>query len=180
MASLGPLSPSSGTNVSFGGTAWASPGNILASDDLRASIVTDQTITSDYLVASNFSGFSDLPPNIHIDGIVVSVERSVRAFGIGIPIDKSIRLFLSGSPIGDDIVTSFFSWTNTTDSIITYGSSTNLWGYALTREIVTNSTFGFGISVTGSDENNKEARVDHIQMTVHYTPLLYPFWNFTS
>ncbi|MEO5643478.1 MAG: T9SS type A sorting domain-containing protein [Bacteroidia bacterium] len=68
----GPNSPTTATNNAGTGTnAWTSPGNILTSNNVRATV--SATGNTNYLFATNF-GFSIASP-ANIDGIAVEVEK---------------------------------------------------------------------------------------------------------
>ena len=71
--SVGPNSPTAGANnVGVGANAWTDPGNIVASDDARAT--TSAKGITNYVVGSGF-GFT-IPAPAMIQGIQLDVERS--------------------------------------------------------------------------------------------------------
>jgi len=72
--SVGPNNPASAvSNAGIGVNAWSSPGNVLSSDNSRAS--TSSKGITNYLLSSNF-GFT-IPGPAGISGIQLDVERSV-------------------------------------------------------------------------------------------------------
>src|SRR4051812_31719459 len=75
MPTQGPRSPGTGAeDTSYGTITWSNPGNILASDNSRATAALGSTQLTHYLKASNF-GFT-IPAGATILGILVEIERS--------------------------------------------------------------------------------------------------------
>jgi hypothetical protein len=63
-------------------------------------------------------------------------------------------------------------WSQTgLDQTTVYGSSTNLWGLTWSAADINGGNFGLAISARGSAfEGTEDALVDHITITVHFTP----------
>lgn len=170
MPSVGPRSPGTGSNnTSIGSVAWSSTGNITSSDDLSAVTSASSIQTSNYLQATNFGFSSVLPAGSTIDGILVEVERR-RDIG-GFVYDNSIRLRKSTGYVGSNKANTSTDWP-TTDTYASYGGSSDLWGTTWTYDEVTHTDFGVGVSVSlqGDSETPSTARVDHVRMTITYTP----------
>ena len=157
--SQGPFGPGTLVNdPSFGTLAWNSPGNAAASDNAYA-FMTPGGNPSQYLKASNF-GFT-IPGAAVIDGIVVSVERRSSA---GSVFDARVRI-VKGGVIGATDKSAGGFWP-TMDTVINYGSSTDLWGETWTAADINSAAFGFALS---ADDNIDTAAVDAISITVTYS-----------
>lgn len=170
MASEGPLSP--GTVVGNvdspppGDVNWTNPGNAAASDNSYATVdVKNADSDSSYLQATNF-GFA-IPTGATIDGIVVEIERSKS--GSGTIRDSDVMLVQAGSIGGTDKAATATNWPSS-DAYATYGSSSDLWGRTWTAAQINASNFGVAIYVGEQDNILTTARIDHIRITVYYTP----------
>lgn len=158
--SSGPNSPTSAVNIDNGGSSWSNVGNILTSDDSRATRAF--TFFSDYLTATGF-GFS-IPPTDVIDGIVVEIEKSRTSGGLNAVFDLGVQLTKDGAAFIGNNYANGTNWP-TTEAYISYGGSTDLWGATWTPAEINAATFGVGIYVIGSNT----ARVDHIRITVYHS-----------
>lgn len=121
MASVGPRSPSTAANDSSNGagTAWTNPGNVVSSNDTRATIsLVDQT--SQYIKTTAY-GFN-LPPDSRIDGIILEIERSET--GTGSAEDNTVSLVKSNVITGSNLANA--TTYPASDTYVTYGSSSNL------------------------------------------------------
>ena len=161
--------PASGTdNNSVGTVTWTSPGNILSSDNNYANaLLSTSTTTSHYLLAKGF-GFS-IPSGATIDGITVSIEKS--ASHTNSITDFHVRLTKDGSgSIGNDKADNATKW-GTTDATVNYGSASDLWGTTWSVSEINSANFGVLFAVQRSSGNpNPDALVDHIAVSVTYTP----------
>ena len=166
MSTQGPLSAGTGANDSaFGTVAWSSPGNVTASDDSRATAVTTAGQTTQYLKATNF-GFS-IPSGATINGIVVEFEVSATV-GSGSR-DERIRI-IKGETIGSTDNRVLSPLYSTTDSYVTRGSSSDLWGESWTDSDINSSTFGVAIACKNIFiKLGTTIRIDHVRITVYYT-----------
>lgn len=172
----GPLNPATAENdASIGDTAWVTPGNVFTSNDARATVGLVSS-TSQYLKATNFS--FTIPAGATIDGIKVEVERSIGAVGAGNIDDNSVKIVKGGTISGNEKAT-FTSWT-TTDVYATYGGTSDLWGLTWTSADINAANFGVAISVIETAGDNKQARIDHIRITVYYTPNQKPLFYANS
>jgi hypothetical protein len=157
--SEGPLSPGTVVNDAVSGTSlWVNPGNAAASDDALASTAPGGT-PSQFLKATSF-GFS-IPSPAEITGIEVTVER--RSLG-GTVVDAAVRI-VKGGVIGATDRSAGGTWPMT-DTPITYGSDSDLWGETWTPADINSAGFGAAISATDSFDT---AGVDHMTITVHYS-----------
>lgn len=165
MASQGPLSPATAaSDATVGTVAWTNPNNCFVSDDVYATAVLANA-QSQYLKATNFS-FS-IPAGSTIDGITVEIEKSMAPLGAGIT-DTAVRI-VKGGVIGATDRSDATSW-GTTDAYTTYGSASDLWGETWAVADINGSTFGVVISCTSGLGPDTTAQIDHIRITVNYTP----------
>ena len=162
----GPKSP--GTNAedsSIGTVSWSHPDYDQISDDNYA---TSQGNMNDgeatvYLKATNF-GFL-IPDGATIDGISVNVERKASDTSF---FDNAIRIVKDGTIWTTD-KSSDVAWP-ISDSTITYGSASDLWGQTWTAADINNANFGFAISVKKvGGNNNEKPSIDYINVVVTYT-----------
>ena len=152
---------SAGAGATSGvGQVWATPGEIVTSDNVYAESYGDSTESSQVLTASAF-GFT-LPTNALVVGIQVDIERKRG----GNPVtDNSVRLVKAGTPVGDNASrTEIWLFTEGT---ITFGGANDLWGTTWTYGDINNA--GFGVALIVNMVNLGYASVDHIQITVTYT-----------
>ena len=166
MATAGPNSTGTVVSDSTVGTeVWSNPSNATASDDSRATctIGTGSGTIGEYLKCTNF-GFS-IPAGSTIDGITVEVEMS--ATQVNRVRDNAVRI-VKGGTIGSTDKASGTGWP-TSDTYRTYGGAADLWGETWTVSDINASTFGFAISPTATGAGTRDARVDHVRITIDYT-----------
>ena len=167
MASQGPLSVGTAADDSaVGSITWSNTGNITASDNSRASAANGGAPTqAHYLKATNF-GFS-IPSGATIDGILVEVERK-KQNSIGSVSDTAVKI-VKGGTVGSTNKAIGGYW-STTDTYISYGGSSDLWGETWSDSDINATDFGvvFSPTVTGG-KGAGVANVDHIRVTVYYT-----------
>lgn len=164
MASEGPNNGSSAANDnSIGTVAWANTGNVFASDDARANTgnIVSGSI-SNYLVVTGF-GFA-IPSGATIDGIVVEAERSSAAASCE---DEAVRI-VKGGAIGATDKSSGVNYPST-EAYQTYGGATDKWGETWTDSDINASTFGVAFAAQNNTGTNRQARIDHVRITVYYT-----------
>jgi hypothetical protein len=155
-------------DAAVGNAAWATPGNITASNNTYAQTATmGAGQTSQILRATNF-GFttSDIPDGSTIDGIEVRIERA-RATGGGTNVrDNAIILRKSTGQVGDNkAVTTVWP---TADGTATYGAADDVWGASFTDTEILNSGFGVDIRCERT-QGTAAGRVDAVEIRVHYT-----------
>lgn len=175
MASIGPNNASTFANdATVGTTDWTNTSNAASSNNSYATAAMPIGGTTKFLLVTNF-GLA-VPANAIIDGIVVGIERSYAIGGTN-QIDSTIKLFIyNGNPaVPGSVVTgnnksAGASWT-TTDTYVDFGANNDVWGATLTSDVVNSIYFGVGISSSGV----ATAQIDHVRMTVYYTPVeTYP------
>lgn len=155
----GPNSPGAVANdASFGTAAWTLPGNAAASDNVYAQAAPGGTPTQ-YLKATDF-GFS-LPAVAAVKGILVQIEK--RSLG-GSVSDARVRIVKNGV-VGSAERADAAAWP-ASDTVVSYGGATDLWGETWTAADVNAADFGVVISATDSFDT---AGVDHVAVTVFWS-----------
>lgn len=169
MASIGPNNPTAATNDTTVGTEpWINPTFCFSSNNQYAYASFYDTIGTTYYLFTTGYGFS-IPDGATIDGIVVEVERAGTAGGGNVVSLNILKLIKAGAVVGSDLGSG--TWT-ATDTYGTYGGASNLWGTTWSVAEINASTFGAALSATisAAAEEFAEAYVDHIRITVYYTP----------
>lgn len=156
-----------GANVTGVGTfVWNNPNNILTSDNTRAATAFADVQISNYLVSS-LHGFT-IPGGSIIDGIIVRIERSELSTSSNIT-DEFVRLVKGGTvQTAENKADTATEWP-TTDTSKTYGTSTDLWTNTWTTTDINASDFGVALSIDQNSEGSAQARVDYVEIEVHYT-----------
>lgn len=153
----------------FGDTNWSNASRASSSNDQYASADLDSNDESEYLRVQGFN--FGIPTDATINGIEVKVEKRAESSGNNIT-DYSVRLVKNGVISGDDKANTVSEWGNS-DFISTYGGSSSLWGLSWSSSDINNANTGVVFAAQrGSGGGDREARVDHISMTVYYTPAL--------
>lgn len=144
---------------------WSNPTNVFTSNDVRAEIalILSGTFHSHFLKATNF-GFA-IPAGATINGIVVQVERSQTGTTIN---DGYACIVKTGTIITSVNKASATKWP-TTDTIASYGSSSDLWGQSWTVADINASNFGFAVTAFNPSSTTSTARIDAISIIVYYT-----------
>ena len=160
--------PGTVTSVTFGYSgllAWSLPSNAKTSDDARASVAMSAGQTTEYLQAVDF-GFN-IPPGSTIVGISAAVEKSGFVLGgqVG-AIDDAIQLLKAGALVGID-QSNPFEW-GSADTVVNYGSTSDLWATTWTPAQINATNFGIVVKANWSDDSGT-ATVDSIQLSVYYT-----------
>jgi hypothetical protein len=168
-------SPGTITNdASVLGPAWANPGNVASSDDSYATIsIFEGSEPTQRIKATNF-GFG-IPEDATITGIVVEVERKADKNKEGnVAGDLDAILIKAGvlqtDETGADDKADLISFWPTTDTIKSYGSSTDLWGNTWTPADINDKGFGFALrAYLQANTSKRTASVDYIGINVYYT-----------
>ncbi len=170
--------PGALASIVDGNRSWAplTPATLSAADEavVRATGINSTAITH-VLRSFNF-GFtnSDIPAGATVTGIEIEIVRR-RSFGSGVPFARHARLSIDSggrtvAALADQIGTNnntSAAWGNTF-STAPYGSSTDMWGAALTPALIKQTTFGFDYGLQGG-ATSMDAAVDQIRMRVHFT-----------
>ena len=143
----------------------ASTGTLTWSTGSPNSVTSSVNAISKYLSCTGF-GFS-IPTNATINGVTASIKEYWVKGGSGtITSDSSIKLTTASTITGTEHAVS--SQWPTVSSVVTYGTTTDLWGLALLATDVNNSGFGIGISCSIA-AHTSTAYVSYVQLTVYYT-----------
>jgi hypothetical protein len=169
--SQGPLSASSTSDCAddagTGTVTWTGAGNAFSSNNSYATASVDGTATH-YITCTNY-GFS-IPTGSTINGIVVGVERKVGVSCNGGCNDAAMRV-IKGGTIGSTDRSTATPYT-TADAYEDHGSSSDLWGDTWAVSDINASNFGAAFAATkpSAAGSAQTVSVDHIRMTVYYTP----------
>lgn len=168
-------SPVSATNTmcafSYSSTVGYSPAaNVTASDNVYATAThcdcCDQN--TQCLTVSDF-GYA-IPVGAVIDGIVLEVEKRRSAGGSsGIVEDNGLQIMKGGVLTGPNKSQYGIDWPST-DTYVTYGSSTDLWGTTWTAADINASNFGVSLaSISYVCGATIVTAIDHVRMTIYYS-----------
>ena len=146
--------------IAAAGTNWTDPTNALLSDDARA--VYNNTAQDDLkLTDFNFS----FPSGSTIDGIEVLIEgngtsgtAAQRQFRIGLTKDGTALAGTRNTAV---------QLNQTTDTTLTEGTSSDLWGTTWTEAEVEASTFG--VLIGDNDATGAALNIDHVQVRITFT-----------
>lgn len=156
MASAGPNSPSAASG-------WTTSSNVYTSDNNYATASISAGGASPMLLVQGF-GFA-VPSGASILGITVAIERSAGNSGL---VDNTIQLLNgSGTPTGSN-KSAGAAWP-TSDTVATFGSSSDTWSASLTDTDVNSASFGVQIKCTNSAGLSRTAYVDYVSITVEYS-----------
>ena len=159
-------------DASYGTTAWVNTSNALSSNNTYSTATSSQ-VNSQYLKCTNF-GFS-IPVGSTINGIQVNVERKSNDTSESSVKDSRVRLVKGGTIQTTDKADTTNAWA-TSDTVKQYGSSGDTWGDSWSSTDINASDFGMVISAYPSGFfifgvwEPSVASVDHIEITIDYTP----------
>lgn len=145
---------------------WDTPENVFLSDNKKATIsAMVNGEVSQYLVVKGF-GFT-LPTSAVVSGIVVEVERS--SLSSGVPLgDASAKIVKGASIVGTEKARTD-DWP-TSDTVVSYGGTSDLWGQTWTIADINSPDFGFAIAAKyKTTAGNNWAYIDHVKITVYFT-----------
>ena len=155
----GHLKMSSQARASSSASGWTNSGNVYVSDNKRAQydlFISGSNTT--YLTATDF-GFS-IPAGATINGVKVSVECFSYPSGMTTA-DINLVGVSTTRKTGP-----FLPW-ETTDTVYTYGGSTDLWGGTLTPDDINSSDFGF--EIRGASNSPVIGYIDYVEIEVYFT-----------
>lgn len=159
---------------SVGSWTWTNPLRAQTSNDSWATnILTSSSGRTHYLKATGFN--FTVPTGMTIKGIEVKIEKHQTCADTSctsIVTDNSVRIVKNGTVTGDEKA-SATAWP-TTDTTVTYGGPTDLWGATWTAANINNNTFGVVLSVERSGGNDRNVFVDNINIIVYYSDTSAP------
>lgn len=172
MSSIGPLSPGTCEDSAAVGTvSWSNPDNAKVSDNVYATVTLVDDY-SHYLKANNF-GFA-IPIGATINGIKVDIEGKTDSGGSWY--FDLIELIKGGVIGGSNKSGDAYFPVGTSDTYISFGGTTDLWGLTWIPAQINASDFGLAITTSGI---STIISIDHIRITVYYTELIVgPFPTF--
>ena len=126
--------------------------------------------SSDHL---DVTGFDDLaiPAGATTTGFEVLIERKASFGRVGFVRDQTVQLIVNGSAAGDNkaATSSGDEWPSS-DTVATYGSSTDKWGVTPTNAQINATNFGVRIQAKAwRDGTTATASIDKVSIRVHYT-----------
>ncbi len=140
------------------GTNWTTQANAKLSDDAYAIY---NTTTQDRLGAFKYN-FS-LPASSTILGIEVLIEGNGDSATVA---NREVQVALSKSA-SDEFGDKLLTLNQTTDTVQTLGSSTDLWSTTWTQAEIESDTFG--VRLWDDDTTAAGLNIDHIQIRVYHT-----------
>ena len=158
-AEVGPSYPTIGVSLPPGDAYWLLPINIT---DLDASLVTVELLESEISESLSGSEFGFSPPAVcSILGVLARVYCAESAPG-----RLTARLRDSSGPIGSSKILDI---PYTADEWLSFGSSSDMWGAALTSAILTQSEFGLDLTYSPSDPGTSICYIDAFELTGYYS-----------
>ncbi len=155
-------------DTSIGAEDWSTPDGVETSGGSKAEVDLDDNEISRYLKVTGF-GFA-IPSGATIDGIKVEVERDAQSANK--IKDNSVKI-VKGGVIGTENKADTSNFWGTSDLYVSYGSTTDLWSTTWTPADINASNFGFVFAAKKdtTEGSDTKARVDHIRITITYTPV---------
>lgn len=160
--------PTAGTSVNnnaAGAVAWSSPNNAIGgSNTYTTSALTATNTTTQYL---DLKGFSfTLPAGAIISGITANIEKSNNVASSSVS-DLRVQLLNNGVAVGDNRALPSLNWP-AADEVISYGSSTDLWGTTFTLADINGGKLGIRIQAQRLS-GSPTARIDNVTLSVSYS-----------
>jgi len=154
-------SPTHAGNGSFSNDSTGSAWNADNTYDVCFYVEGTSYVVSYYLRASNF-GFS-IPTGATINGIKVEIEQALDTGANAI--ESAVRIVKADGSIGTTNK-STGATVPSSDTYVTYGGASDLWGETWTSTDINDTDFGVVFSVSGTAGNTL---VDHVRITVYYS-----------
>lgn len=149
------------TAAAAAGTNWTNPTNVYASDDSRA---TYANANQNDLVIDTFD--LAVPTGATILGVTVSVEGN-GADATAANRSIEVGLTTDGSTLDGDRAAAQ-NLNQTTDTTLTFGGTSSLFNTTLTPEQVNSDDFG--VLLRAGNTNTATRSIDHVSVTVTFTP----------
>lgn len=166
-AALSAKSPGTVANDPGTGNTWTNVGNVGASENAYATFASTGALkSSNYIKTTKYS--FGIPEGATITGIVVAIERKATSDGSAgkWAADGAVRIIKNGEVQTAENKGQGIYWP-VTDTVATYGSSSDLWGQTWSPADINNT--GFGVAFSAIVQGAVTASVDHIEITVYYT-----------
>lgn len=153
-------------DVAGSGVDWVNPGNAQTSDDSYATVVVSSVTNtgSDYLACTGLP--LKIPENAVVQGIAMRWERRQDSGSIG----SLLGLTKNGSS-ETGAFKNEAAPLPTTDTYVTHGGASDLWGSTWTPAEINAGTFGVLITVADGNASagGHTCFVDHVQIAVYYS-----------
>jgi hypothetical protein len=164
-------SNASSQNNTYTSLLFTDASNVIQSAPLSIS-PADQT---NYLVCTNLD--SDIPSGATIEGIKIYIDRYNSFTGDGTVTlnDDAIYLTKNGTDTVGNNKSTGASWASSdTNTYVTYGGVSDLWGTSWTASEINDNNFGVMISPnisydSATGENGSDAKIDHVYVEITYT-----------
>ena len=153
---------------------WANQSGASGSDDDYASTDAMKSNWCTYFFYLEDFGFN-IPTGATIDGIEVNIEKKSDVSGT--VQDQYLSMLDASTPVGSNYADSAY-WLDY-DSITNYGGASDLWGSSWTPSTINNAGFGVILYAMVINDNGN-ASIDDVNITVHYTPATYTCQSITS
>ncbi|MCX6809085.1 MAG: Ig-like domain-containing protein [Candidatus Berkelbacteria bacterium] len=157
-------------NGTVGSFAWTNPANAKTSDNTYAgTTLSSSGSRTHYLEATGIN--PTIPTNTTVTGIVAKIERHQSCTSgscTSVVTDDTVRLVKSGTVVGNNKADAATAW-GTSDTTVTYGGTTDLWGTTWTPAEINNASTGVVLSATRGSGGSRDLFVDTISMIVYYT-----------
>lgn len=157
MATAGPNSPSAASG-------WSNSSNVYSSNNAYATWTAGTGENTAVLKAQGY-GFA-IPAGSIINGVTVVAEVKASASS-SLYTDQMYLLDASGNATGTNKADAGSYWT-ASDANHTYGSSSDIWGCALTDTWINDADFGVALRAHNADVATRTASVDYISITIDY------------
>ena len=175
MPTTGAKYPTLGESISedpWSDNYWTTPTNIYLDDGATVSITSPTYDAGDQswiLKATGFD-FSEIPDGSTIDGVICKINGWCNYTGIPATagVDLLQLLNTSKAKVGTNLASPEVALTTDSATIITLGSSINLWGNALTAAWVKNANFGVALGCHAY-VNNADVFFDYLTLEIYYT-----------
>jgi len=169
----GPNSPSTGTATGSGANFTNIPGGLLASNDMSMSYIDlysyptcSGPLQCYYSQLATLHGFGfSIPTNAIITGIQLDIMKAVLQ-SVNTFQDSIVMLTKGGTGVGSNYL-NVSQWPQS-NTYVTYGSPTDLWGTTWLPSDINDPLFGFLFQVTNGNIDF-HCQIDHAQITVYYT-----------
>jgi|GEM_PF-2554545 len=147
---------------SVGTTAWTNIANADVSNNAYATAAMAASGNSRYIKATNFG--ASIPAGVTINGIEVKIEHKANSSGVRATEIKIVKGGVIGTTNNGADATNI----GTTDTVNSYGTTTNLWGLPWTYSDINASNFGVAFRYRNNNTAARTISVDDIQILVHY------------
>lgn len=156
--SQGPNSPDSAADEGD----WNNPANVISSDDSRA----DHSGTNQHILRAFDFDFA-VPAGATVNGFYVEVEGYSSEPN---PVRRRINAALakSGYTVEGNWKTGDLPYTVGSETYINFGGSGDLWGGTWGVGDVNSSDFC--VLIRDNDTDGNQLLIDHVRITVHYSP----------